>query len=455
MLRYNRNRARGRFFPLFSPRELFYGSVPGAWYDPTDLSTMFQDSTGTTPVTAVEQPVGRILDKSGNANHATQATAASRPTYRARYNLLTYSEEFNDASWPKSDVSVSANATTAPDGTTTADKLIASATNANHLLNRTATFAAIAGTSYTFSIYAKASEYSWTRLQFQATAFANNWANFNLSNGTVGSTSGVASASIVAVGNGWYRCTITMTTYASANSGVQPFVLDSDRSGVSPSYLGDGTSGIFIWGAQLLTAADVTATGNAYQRIAAATVYDTAPIFRPYLAFDGMDDSLSTAAINFTATDKMTVFAGVTKLSTATFDIASLSPDWPTNNGTFGIGSVSPNGWFFGLRGTAFEYYTATSFVAPLTSVLTSSYNIGGATIADEVVPRVNGTAPTISATGGPAGTGNFGTHVLNISRAASWLNGRIYSLIVRGAASSTTEIADTELWVNARTGAF
>jgi hypothetical protein len=40
---------------------------------------MFQDSAGTTPVTAVGQPVGRILDKSGNNNHATQATTASRP----------------------------------------------------------------------------------------------------------------------------------------------------------------------------------------------------------------------------------------------------------------------------------------------------------------------------------------------------------------------------------------
>lgn len=58
---------------------LFAASEQGAWYDPSDFSTMFQDAAGTTPVTAVGQPVGRIKDKSGRGNHATQATSAARP----------------------------------------------------------------------------------------------------------------------------------------------------------------------------------------------------------------------------------------------------------------------------------------------------------------------------------------------------------------------------------------
>ena len=60
----------------------------GAWFDPSDMSTMYQDAAGTTPVTAVEQPVGKILDKSGNGNHATQSVTASRPVLSARKNLL-------------------------------------------------------------------------------------------------------------------------------------------------------------------------------------------------------------------------------------------------------------------------------------------------------------------------------------------------------------------------------
>lgn len=49
---------------LFSIASLFAANEPGVWYDPSDLTTMFQDAAGTTPVTAVEQPVGLILDKS-------------------------------------------------------------------------------------------------------------------------------------------------------------------------------------------------------------------------------------------------------------------------------------------------------------------------------------------------------------------------------------------------------
>ncbi|MFN3991241.1 MAG: hypothetical protein ACK4IS_13395 [Erythrobacter sp.] len=51
----------------------------GYHLDPSDFSTMWQDSAGTVPVTAVGQPVGRILDKSGNGNHFTQPTSAARP----------------------------------------------------------------------------------------------------------------------------------------------------------------------------------------------------------------------------------------------------------------------------------------------------------------------------------------------------------------------------------------
>lgn len=63
----------------FDPIFLFSAGEKGAWYDPSDLSTLFQDAAGTIPVTAAGQPVGRIMDKSGRGNHATQATATSRP----------------------------------------------------------------------------------------------------------------------------------------------------------------------------------------------------------------------------------------------------------------------------------------------------------------------------------------------------------------------------------------
>ena len=69
------------FRKLFNPvSEMFRNSEQGVWYDPSDMSTLFQDAAGTVPVTAVGQPVGRMLDKSGRGNHATQTTSVSRPT---------------------------------------------------------------------------------------------------------------------------------------------------------------------------------------------------------------------------------------------------------------------------------------------------------------------------------------------------------------------------------------
>lgn len=66
----------------FTPLQLFANGEQGAWYDPSDLSTLYRDAAGTTPVTADGDPVGLMLDKSGNGNHASQALSVSRPRYR-------------------------------------------------------------------------------------------------------------------------------------------------------------------------------------------------------------------------------------------------------------------------------------------------------------------------------------------------------------------------------------
>jgi hypothetical protein len=68
--------------PAFSPLDLFAGGEKGFWYDPSDLSTLFQDSAATTAVASDGDPVGNANDKSGNDNDATQSVSASRPTYK-------------------------------------------------------------------------------------------------------------------------------------------------------------------------------------------------------------------------------------------------------------------------------------------------------------------------------------------------------------------------------------
>lgn len=61
---------------------LFAGGKQGAFYDPSDKSTLFQDVAGTVPVTKDGDPVALMRDKSGNGNHATQSVSTSRPIYK-------------------------------------------------------------------------------------------------------------------------------------------------------------------------------------------------------------------------------------------------------------------------------------------------------------------------------------------------------------------------------------
>ena len=70
----------------FSLRSALFAGTQGVWYDPSDLSTVFQDAAGTIPG-AVGQPVGRVLDISGNGNHASQAVSGDRPTLRSSGGL--------------------------------------------------------------------------------------------------------------------------------------------------------------------------------------------------------------------------------------------------------------------------------------------------------------------------------------------------------------------------------
>lgn len=67
---------------IFDPARLFAAGQSGVWLDPSDQATLFQDAAGTVAVSGPDQPVGRILDKSGNGRHATQSVSAARPTWR-------------------------------------------------------------------------------------------------------------------------------------------------------------------------------------------------------------------------------------------------------------------------------------------------------------------------------------------------------------------------------------
>jgi hypothetical protein len=253
--------------PAFSPLDLFGSGEEGAWYDPSDLSTVWQDAAGTTPATAGD-PVGRIDDKSGNGNHATQSTSTKRPTLQT--------------------------------------------------------------------------------------------------------------------------------------------------------------------------------SGGLY-----------------YLDFDGVDDAMATASIDFTATDQMSLFAGVYREADTQDLIAELSPNWNTNTGSFlfwsgittsgtGAGFGSASRGSVGATGGHFGYTQAT-FTPPVTAVVTATHDIPG----DLTALRGDGVAGTDGT--GDKGSGNFGNYPIYIGARGGGttfpLDGRVYGLIVRGAASIAAEISGAESYLAAKSG--
>lgn len=163
-------------------------------------------------------------------------------------NLLTYSEQLDHADWVKTNCTVSADATLAPDGTTTADKVIPDNLATSSWLKETKTLEL--NTQYTLSVYGKSAELTSIRVNAYTTEIGDAFAVFDLSAGTVTTEFGIDSANITSAANGFYRCTIVFTVGAT----VASTQLQAARMA---SGTGDGASGFYAWGASLTKSSTV------------------------------------------------------------------------------------------------------------------------------------------------------------------------------------------------------
>ena len=198
-----------------------------------------------------------------------------------RTNLLTSSQDFADASWSASAATITASAAISPDGATNGALLKEGSTTARHFIGRSATVAVSSGGDYTFSVFAKAA--GRTKIVMLVAGSDLKDRTFDLSNGTsaVGQVvvTNPTSWSIVSAGNGWYRCSITFTAAAAS---TDPRIYLSNGS--SADYLGDNTSGAYLFGAQL----EAGAFPSSYIPTAGSTVTRTA-------------DSLTMTGTNFSS----------------------------------------------------------------------------------------------------------------------------------------------------------
>lgn len=191
------------------------------------------------------------------------------------HNGIAWSEDFGNASWAKSLATVTQNATTAPDGTLTADKLVSGVGSGYPVASSVVNV--VAGLRYTITVFARAAEWNFLSLQVGGVSWSsqgqNSGVRFNLTTGAIaGAYNGQSSANaqITDEGGGWYRCSVSWDCAASTPSGTVA-VIWGNLNSTSP-VTGDGTSGIFAWGAQFNAGGRI-----AYLRTLASAIWSTIP----------------------------------------------------------------------------------------------------------------------------------------------------------------------------------
>jgi hypothetical protein len=167
-----------------------------------------------------------------NGLYRSGSTRSSGPV---RHNLVTYSQAFDNAAWVKDGATVTANSIAAPDGTVTADTITSTGASGGEVYQTIGLPLAPS----VYSIRLKRGNNDWHKVRY-----LGNAAWFNLNTGTVGTQTG-CTATITALSDGWYQCTIAFTP-TTANSYVAVAVVTGD--GISTT----AANGQFFyaWGAQ-------------------------------------------------------------------------------------------------------------------------------------------------------------------------------------------------------------
>ena len=429
----------------FSPAMLFTGSTTGVWYDPSDFTTLYQDAAGTTPVTAVEQPVGLMLDKSGRGNHAVNnsGNSANFPVLSARYNLLTKTEQFDDGVWTKNNLLnfgagsvANTTATLDPVGGNSADLIVPNTTSTtNHGVAQN--FAFSSGTQYKFVCHAKPAGYSFVKFFARNTAFGTNVSvSFDLVGVSYTVMTGSATCTITATTNGFLRMEVVATASASATTDFQWVAMNATGD---VAYSGNGTSGVYIWGADLRVANDAL-NQPAYQRVNTSSDYDTVG-FKQGEVFDGINDYLTASAGGGSTTSFFwcsAIRAG--KVGA----VQTLFSDAGTNTGYRVRINASNQLELSAGNGTAYSTVSTTATLSIGQRAVLTAWHDG----TNLNVQINNGTVHQVAFSTATAGTAQF-TIGKNNNAASNFFAGWLYEKVyTKDSVPSSAQIADTKAYV-------
>ena len=475
-----------------SPASLFAAGEPGVWYDPSDLTTLFTDSAGNTPVTAPGQTVGLMLDKS-------KSLAVGANVWPGGFSTSGWTTSLTVLTNDGSGYLVATFAGT----NSYMFKSVSCLQNTAYVLNLAISGAGlnyIISTSGVSGNIAFAANVSGPTVRIQFNSGANTSISIGLSKFSGAGVSTISAIEVKSLaGNHATQGTSGQRPTYGINpiTGTRNLLLATDTmatqsrtvTNVAHTLSFTGTGTVTLTGASIAgpligtgagnrvsltftpTAASLTmtvtgsvtfaqlelgSTATAYQKVVTQYEVTEAGVQSvSYISFDGTDDNMITPIVT-PNTDKMQIFSGVRKLSDAiTGIIAEMVVG--TDLGRFSLACASASGansYRYISKGTATANAgTGVFAAAPDTAVLTGIGEIS----ADIATLRRNGVlvqTDTID-----QGTGNYLAYPINIgsrSTTSLFLNGRLYSLIVRFGANLTAgQITSTESWVNGKTGAY
>lgn len=500
----------------FNPRTLFADGSIGVLYDNNDLTAFFSDSAGTQPA-VVNGPVGLQLDKSqGLVLGAEIATNSDFSSGSSGWDA--------QAGWSFSGGKASVNstgigttllrtATASTDGkwysvTFTVDSVSGTGVRAVAGLQSFASFITTPGT-YTQLVLASGGggvgvqaagtntiavidnvsirelpgnhRYQTTTGSKPVLRGTPTGANLAPSNGDFSSSTGwtLQSGWTISGGTANVNSAVAGSTYARATGTSVigkvyriTFTVTSFTSGGVYAAAGTATGSVAnAVGTYVAYLTANTTDGCGLYAVGSATVasvdnieivdVSAGSVTAPYgLQYDGVDDFLQTASVNFSATDKTFVCAGVRKLSDA-FDQATIAELGTNSAAVAGFalqGSPSLTARYRGqLYGTSRAVRdTSPVFAAPDLAVIAISFDIAGATVAEEIIGRRNGSVVFGENTLTPAGSGNLPSAVLYFGRRGGTsfpYNGLDFGLVIVGKTLTASQIASTERWIAQRTG--
>ena len=245
----NTTSTRARFFAIVADGDSSGSNgniyIQDAQLEQGLVATDYIETGATTAQAGILEDLPRI-DYSEGANSPALLLEPQRT------NSIISSEHID--SWNKNEFSVDTNSATSPEGVVNASKIIPSTNNADHYVDRLG-FSRTADQYITHSVYVKPDGYNYFSLSNSANRLIANFeligegsARYVSSNGTDFTNH---SASIEAVGNGWYRCILIGQALNSIASYMRISCGSSAYNSSSWNGVGDGTSGVLVYGAQL------------------------------------------------------------------------------------------------------------------------------------------------------------------------------------------------------------